>query len=76
MDYNSIKRPIDGPNKFGICTRGGEVAVVSQSGMSEPNSGEIVYTREEMAGAGWGGWSSAECKGLSGVRRTSARGGG
>lgn len=46
---NSIKRPIDGPNKFGICTRGGEVAVVSQSG-KEPNSGEVVYTREEMGG--------------------------
>ena len=55
LQNNSIKRPIDGPNKFGICTRGGEVAVVSQSGMSEPNSGEVVYTREEMAGAGSGG---------------------
>lgn len=29
--------------------------MVSQSGMSEPNSGEVVYTREEMAGAGSGG---------------------
>ena len=48
--------------------------MVSQSGMSERNSGEVVYTREEMAGGG--GRSSAECKGLSWVRRTSARGGG
>ena len=50
LQNNSIQKPIDGPNKLGICTRGGEVAVVSQSGMSEPNSGEAVYAWEEMGG--------------------------
>ena len=50
LQNNSIQKPIDGPNKLGVCTRGGEVAVVSQSGVSEPSSSEVVYAREEMGG--------------------------